>query len=69
MINQISGGSISTTIVNTANSLDINQINTTTISVLNNTQFVNHIRSGGPLGGSPHMPLGLMGALIGVIAR
>ena len=69
VINQIGGGGISTTIVNTANSLDISQINTTTISVLNNTQFVNHIRSGGPLGGSPHMPLGLMGALIGVIAR
>ena len=69
VINQIGGGGVGTTIVNTANSLDINQINTTTISVLNNTQFVNHIRSGGPLGGSPHMPLGLMGALIGVIAR
>ena len=65
VINQINGGSIATTIVNTANGVDISQINTTTISLLN----IQHIHLGGPLGGSPHMPLGLMGALIGVIAR
>ncbi len=69
VINQVSGGSVSTTIVNTASGLDINQLNTTTVSLLNNVQFVDQIRSGGPLGGTPHIPLGLLTGLIGVIAR
>ena len=70
VLNRVGGGGVSTTIINTAGGLHINQTNTTTISLLNhNLPSINHIRSGGPLGGSPHMPLGLMGALIGVIAR
>ncbi len=69
VINEINGGGVSTTIINTAGDLSISQINTTTIAVLNHTQFLSTVRIGRPLGGSPHMPLGLMGALIGVIAR
>ncbi len=69
VINQVGGGGVSTTIINTANGLAISQINTTTISILNHTRLASHVRIGGALGGSPHMPLGLMGALIGVIAN
>ena len=69
VINQINNdGGVSTTITNTASGLDINQINTTTIAVLDPGLFIGRI-PGGPFGGTPHLPIGLFTGLIGVIAR
>ncbi len=68
VINQINGISTTTTVTNTASGVVLNQVNTTTV-VLDPSGFVGQITSGSPLGGTPHIPLGLLTGLIGVVAR